>query len=127
MRDWLDTYIKSVNWKWCKLNTLPIVFGISMSLLDVVMMSLGKFASRKQLPYNLALFLGTLTYSLEPYIFYKSLNYESLTSMNLIWDLTSDIMVTLVGIFYFQEKLCPVKMLAVGTAFISLTLFAYSE
>jgi len=110
-----------------KFNLLPIAFGLSMASLDVLMMSLAKFAVKGRIPYNLALLVGTLIYSFEPFLFFTSLKYESLTSMNLIWDLTSDIVVTLIGIFYFGEKLSTLKKFAVGIAFISLFMFAYAE
>ena len=110
-----------------KWNLLPIGFGLGMASLDVVMMSLAKFAVKGKVPYNTALTVATLVYSLEPFLFFTSLKYESLTSMNLIWDLTSDVVVTLVGLFYFGEKLSTLKKVAVGSAFISLALFAYAE
>jgi drug/metabolite transporter (DMT)-like permease len=98
-----------------------------MASLDVVMMSLGKFASKGKLAYGTALGMGTLAYSLEPYIFFKSLKYESLTAMNLIWDLTSDVIVTCLGVFYFGESIKGLRWLAVLFAVFSLALFAYTD
>jgi len=42
-------------------------------------------------------------------------------------DMMSDILVTIVGLFYFREKLNGTKMLAVGFALIAAFLFAYSS
>lgn len=127
MPDVFDKLINSINWKIGKFSVLPIVFGLSMSLLDVGMMSIAKFSSKGQIAFSTALPLATLVYSLEPFLFMKSLNYESLTAMNLIWDLTSDVMVTTVGVFYFKEPIKSLRWVAVMFAIFSLGLFAYTE
>lgn len=123
----MDRFIRSVNWKVGKFSFLPIFFGVCMASLDVVMMSLGKFAAKGQMAHGTALTLGTIAYSLEPYIFFKSLKYESLTAMNLIWDLTSDVIVTILGVFYFKESIKGLRWLAVLFAVFSLGLFAYTD
>ena len=123
----MDRFIKSVNWKIGKFSILPIFMGLLMASLDVVMMSLGKFAVKGQISEATALTLGTLVYSLEPYIFFTSLKYESLTAMNLIWDLTSDVLVTILGVFYFGESIKGLRWVAVLFALFSLGLFAYTD
>jgi drug/metabolite transporter (DMT)-like permease len=127
MKDWVDKVITSINWKVGKFSFLPIAFGVSMATLDIVMMSIAKYSSKGQIAYGTALPLATLVYSLEPYLFFKSLNYESLTSMNLIWDLTSDILVTILGVFWFGESIKGIRWLAVLFAIFSLGLFAYTH
>ena len=127
MKDVFDTWISSINWKIGKFSILPIVFGLVMSLLDVGMMSIAKMSSKGEISFMTALPIATLIYSLEPFLFMKSLKYESLTSMNLIWDLTSDVMVTVLGVFYFKESIKGLRWLAVLFAMFSLSLFAYTE
>ena len=127
MKDYFDTMITSINWKFGNFSFLPIVFGITMAMFDVVMMSLAKLSKKGVISYGTALPLATLIYAVEPYIFFKSLNYESLTVMNLIWDLSSDIIVTLVGVFYFGESIKGLRWLAVLFSVFSLGLFAYTE
>jgi len=127
MKDFVDKWISGVNWKVGRFSLLPIAFGLSMATFDVFMMSLGKLSSQKVIPYTTALPLATLVYAVEPYIFFKSLNYESLTVMNLIWDLSSDVIVTLVGVFYFGESIKGLRWLAVMFSIFSLALFAYTD
>lgn len=127
MKDWVDKVITSINWKVGKFSFLPIAFGVSMATLDIVMMSIAKYSNKGQIAYGTALPLATLVYSLEPYLFFKSLNYESLTTMNLIWDLTSDILVTIIGVFWFGESIKGIRWLAVLFAIFSLGLFAYTH
>ena len=127
MKDFLDKWITSINWKVGHFSFLPIFLGSMMASLDVFMMSLAKLSSKGKIAYGTALPIATIVYSLEPYIFFKSLNYESLTTMNLVWDLTSDVIVTSVGIFYFGESIKGLRWLAVLFALFSLGLFAYTD
>ena len=127
MKDFIDKWITTVNWKVGNFSLLPIVFGVGMATFDVLMMSLAKLSKKGVVSYGTALPLATLIYSVEPYIFFKSLNYESLTVMNLIWDLTSDVIVTLVGVFYFKESIKGLRWLAILFAIFSLGLFAYTD
>lgn len=127
MKDFFDTWITSFNWKVGKFSFLPIVFGLMMATLDILMMSLAKLSKLGKVPYGSTLSIATLIYAVEPYLFFKSLNYESLTTMNLIWDLSSDIVVTLVGVFYFKESIKGLRWLAVLFAVFSLILFAYTD
>lgn len=46
-----------------------------------------------------------------------------MTFSNLGWDLMSDILVTLVGIFYFKEKITGLKGIALLLALIAIILF----
>lgn len=98
-----------------------------MASLDILMMSLAKMSNTGKIAYSTALPLATTLYAFEPYIFFKALNYENMTAMNLIWDLTSDVMVTLIGIFYFRESIKGLRWLAVLFALFSLALFAYTS
>lgn len=127
MKDLFDTVVSSINWKVGKFNTLPVVLGLLMSSLDVLMMTLGKYTSKGRIPFAKGLTLGTLAYSVEPYLFFKSLGYESMTTMNLIWDLTSDILVTILGVFWFGESIKGIRWIAVLFALVSLGLFAYTD
>lgn len=68
-----------------------------------------------------------LIYSMQPLLFLKSLSFETMTVMNILWDITSDVVVTLIGLFYFKETLSNVKRLALFFAFVSIVLFSYAE
>jgi len=72
------------------------------------------------------IFLPTLIYAMQPWVFLTSLNYESLTVMNLLWDVLSDILVTVEGLYFFQEKISRTKMLGVGLSLISVFLLSWN-
>lgn len=68
-----------------------------------------------------------ILYAVSPWIFLQALAGESLTIMNLVWDLSSDIVVTLIGLFAFSEKISPVKLMGVMTGIASLFLLTYDS
>lgn len=98
-----------------------------MAAIDVVSLSILKYISSGTLQSNFWLVPAVLIYACQPLIFLKSLSYEGLTVMNLIWDLSSDILVTALGLLWFKERLPANKVWGVVFAFISLGLMATGE
>ena len=47
--------------------------------------------------------LTMLIYSFQPLIFYKALSSESMSIMNVLWDVMSDVIVALIGYVVFGE------------------------
>ena len=102
-----------------------ILFGFLMAGVDVVGLSLLKMISLGTLkPFIQWMVIPTIVYAFQPWIFVTSLKYESLTIMNLIWDLASDVLVTLTGLLYFKEKVSTKRLIGVVFAFISLALMS---
>lgn len=100
-----------------------VLFGLLMATIDTGMLSLVKTINLGvvSIPWMI---IPTVIYALQPWLFLKSLNYESLTIMNLTWDLLSDLLVTLAGLFIFHDVLSPSKKLGILTTFITLFLFS---
>ena len=127
MKDFVDTFIQSVNWKLGSFDLLPIFFGIVMALVDITMMGTLKFVDQGKLAYNIGFPIATLLYAFEPYVFLKAMAHSNMLTTNLIWNLASNILVTLLGVFFFKEKIKGLKWLAIGLSLFSLGIFAYSE
>jgi len=108
-------------------SILPIAFGLVMAGLDIAMMSVAKFTHLGKLPYIGGLALSTALYSLEPFLFIKALSFESMVAVNLIWNLVSSVVVTLIGIFFFKESVKGLRLLAVLIGLFSLGLFAITD
>jgi multidrug transporter EmrE-like cation transporter len=47
--------------------------------------------------------------------------------MNLLWDVMSDVSVSIIGLFYFGEKLTRFKKLGVFFSLISIILLTYKD
>jgi multidrug transporter EmrE-like cation transporter len=108
-------------------HLVPYAFGILMATVDICMMTTAKLTHIGKISYLPGLFTATAFYATQPFLFLRALKFESMLVVNLIWNLTSSIMVTLIGIFYFGEKIKGLRVLAVVLALFSLILFALSD
>ncbi len=108
-------------------NLVPIAFASLMAFIDTIVLSLFKAYSLDQIKWRAVIPIGMVLYSLHPYIFLQSLKYESMTVMNLLFDVISDITVTFVGLFYFKEGITKIKALGLVFAFIGITLLSWDS
>ncbi len=107
-------------------KTIPLKFGFIMATVDVLMLSIVKKVSLDSRILRWMI-LPTIIYAIQPWIFLQSLQYESLIIMNLMWDLISDILVTLTGLIFFKESIGPFKLIGVVLSFISITLMSLDD
>ena len=126
-KDFVDGLIKSINWKAGKFDLLPIVFGIVMALIDISMMGTLKLVDQGKLAYALGFPIATVLYAFEPYVFLKAMTHSNMVATNLIWNLASNILVTLSGVFFFGESIKGLKWVAIGLSLFSLAIFAYTD
>ena len=127
-KDFIDTAgISKFNWTWGSFSFLPIVFGVAMALVDVVMMFTSKLVHLGAVSYNVGLPIAMAAYAVQPYLFIKGMNYEGMATMNLIWNLSSNVIITLAGVFLFKESIRGLRWLAILMSVFSLGLFAYTN
>jgi multidrug transporter EmrE-like cation transporter len=126
-KDFVDGAIKSVNWKAGKFDLLPIVFGIVMALIDISMMGTLKLVDQGKMAYSMGFPIATLLYAFEPYVFLKAMAHSNMVVTNLIWNLASNILVTLAGVLFFGESIKGLKWLAIGLSLFSLAIFSYTD
>jgi len=108
-------------------DTVPLLYGLTMATVDVFILSLLKLFNIGAVRGVVPILAAMIVYSLQPILFLKSLSFSSLTVMNLLWDVASDVLVTLVGLFYFKEELSLPKKFGVGLSLISIVLLSYSD
>lgn len=109
------------------LNLIPIAFATVMASIDAVVLSWFKSYSMGTITWRSILPLGMVLYSIQPLIFLQSLQYESMTVMNILWDIVSDVIVTVTGLFYFKEKISSIKMVGLAFAFTAIVLLSYDS
>lgn len=97
-----------------------LITGIILALLDTVSLPLLKQAYLEK--NNLFLTIGILIGVCQKFIFYNSMKYSSLTVMNVLWDLLSDVFVSLFGIFVFKENISTRKLIGIAISFVSIYL-----
>ena len=105
---------------------LPLVYGTYMASVDVFMLGLLKAISLGWIGHA-AIFIPTFIYAMQPWVFLASLKYESMTVMNLLWDVMSDLLVTFTGLYFFGEKISRTKMIGVGFAIVAVFLLSCGD
>uniref|UniRef100_A0A6C0DSH5 EamA domain-containing protein n=1 Tax=viral metagenome TaxID=1070528 RepID=A0A6C0DSH5_9ZZZZ len=108
------------------IDWVPVGIASIMAGIDVFTLGIVKHVSGGKLHFW-TMGIATAVYAFQPWIFLSSLSGSSLTIMNLMWDLTSDIMVTLVGVFYFREQIGRVRLIGLVLGFIALVLMAQKD
>ena len=105
---------------------LPLLYGTYMGVIDTAMLGLIKGIHLGWFNKSMMV-VPTVLYSLQPWLFAASMQYESMVVMNLLWDIISDLMVTASGLFFFKEKVSRTKLLGVFLAMIAVVLMAWPE
>jgi multidrug transporter EmrE-like cation transporter len=109
-----------------KLNSSALHYGVLLALLDVVTFPFVKLVSLGSLSTGW-MFLPILLYSIGPVLLLKSLQVEGLAVINFLWDLISSVLITILGIYVFKEKINRVKALGIFLSFICIMLLSYEE
>lgn len=107
-------------------NRVPLEFGLTMALIDTSMLSLIKYISTHK-GYLGWIVIPMLVYMLQPVLFYFSLQYETLTVMNLLWDVISDLLITTIGLLVFKETIGPYKKAGVIFSLLSIVLMSLND
>ena len=127
VKDFVDVWIGSINWKVGSFNTLPIVFGVLMAVVDIAMMSTLKLTSQGKILTAVGLPVAMGLYALQPVLFLKGLSFEGMVVMNLVWNLMSNVLVTLQGILIFGESIKGLRWLGIAMSLVALTILAYTN
>jgi multidrug transporter EmrE-like cation transporter len=100
-------------------------FGLLLGSIDAIVLPLTKAVSTG---WSMGWMVpAVLLYSTAPLIFLMGLKRSQLTILNLVWDLSSDILVTFFGLIIFAEKLSTTKLIGVALSFVSLALMTIDE
>ena len=126
-KDMIDKWIETVNWKVGNFSTLPIFFGTMMAVIDIFMMSTIKMIHTGDISSGFGIPLSVSFYALEPLIFLKAMSYEGMVVTNLVWNLLSDIIVTLNGVMFFGESVRGLRWVGICMSIFSLALLAYTD
>lgn len=107
------------------INWRTITYGLTFGTLDAIALPIVKGVS---IGWDKAwMIVPVLMYATSPFILLSALRQETLTIMNLVWDLTSDLIVTFIGLVIFAESLSPMKFLGVLFSFMALFCMSYES
>ena len=101
------------------------LYALYLASVDAIIMPLLKAKRTGILTGTWMLPLASVIYAMQPLVFYQALSLESMTIMNILWDVMSDIIVTLIGIYVFGETLTKMQILGLVFSLIGITLLGY--
>jgi multidrug transporter EmrE-like cation transporter len=105
------------------MNWTTLGYGLTFGITDAIALPLVKWVHNGASAWWML--VPILIYAANPLIFLNAMKTETLTVMNLVWDMTSDLLITLIGLFVFRETLPPLKALGVFVSLIGLFLMTY--
>lgn len=106
------------------LNLVPIYFGAMMSIIDIVMETLCKYYTIAPSRNILVLVMACAVYAFQPYIFSKSLKYDGMGTVNVVWNVISTCLIIIIGVFLFGEKLNSFQWSGVVLSILALVLLS---
>ena len=106
---------------------VPYLYALYLASVDAIIMPLLKAKRTGMLTGTWMLPFATFIYAMQPLVFYQALSLESMTIMNMLWDVMSDILVAVIGIFVFGESLTKIQMLGLVFSLIGITLLGYKD
>jgi len=109
------------------LNLIPIGIATIMAIIDSIVLSGLKEYSLGNLKWKIIIPIGMFVYSLQPIFFLKAFQYETMTVMNILYDVMSNIIVTAIGLLYFGEKISNIKKIGLLFGFIAIVLLSYDS
>ena len=107
-------------------NWWALIIAAFLVLGDVFNLGLLKMVSNGEIKNQEWLGLPVLLYAFQPIIFFFGLGHTSMTVLNLLWDVLSDVLVTASGLFYFKEKMSMKKYIGITFGLLAV-MFLTSE
>lgn len=104
------------------MKSIHLLLALLMASVDVVILSGLKMRYLGTIKGDWIFVAAFLVYGCQSLLFYHALQYSTLTQMNLLWDVTSDILVTIVGIYFFHEAVTQSQKLGIIFAFLAIFL-----
>ena len=103
-----------------------LFYGLILASNDVINMSIVKNISIGILAQNWLYFVYIL-YGFQMIIFSKGVQFTGMSVLNLTWNLISNIVITLIGLYYFKENITHLESWGILFALFALFLFELSQ
>lgn len=108
-------------------NYVPLyLIGILLSMNDLLSFGICKYIYNNNIN-NYYILIPAIMYGFQIPLFFYGLRLSSMAALNIIWNLMSIILVTVLGLFYFKEKISHIKTIAIILGLFSLVLFSLDD
>jgi uncharacterized membrane protein len=105
------------------MNIGVLIIGIVMASIDsIVLPMINTIHKNNYDMYFMA--IPMIIYAMQPLLFKKSLEYGKVAQMNIIWDVLSDIFVTVIAIVFLQEIYSFSQIVGIVFGIISVALLS---
>lgn len=109
------------------MSFLPYLFALYLAGVDAIIMPLLKAKKLGMLTGRWMLPLASIIYAMQPLVFFQSLSLESMTIMNILWDVMSDVIVAIIGIYVFGESLSKIQVIGLILSLSGITLLGFKD
>ena len=107
---------------------LMLFSGLGLALFDLIGYFILGQTYLNKISYMYGMTITSLIYLIQPFMMYKVLQMGgSVTILNLSWDCMSSILVTLLGIFYFKDKVDGLKLYGLAFSILAIFLFGLDD
>jgi hypothetical protein len=103
-----------------------IIVGSILALNDVISMGMTKEIVLGNVSSNL-IYIPVILYGIQMLIFYNGIKFVSMTTLNLTWNLCSNIVITLLGLYYFKENISHLEIFGLLFGLFALLLFGIAQ
>jgi TRAP-type mannitol/chloroaromatic compound transport system permease small subunit len=103
-----------------------IVIGLCLAVVDIISMGITKQINIGGLNSRWLIF-ACILYGGQMLIFNYGLHLISMTVLNLTWNLFSNVVITLIGLYYFKENITHLETYGILFGLFALFLFGLSE
>jgi len=103
-----------------------IVFGVYLAIIDIISMGIIKNINLGILAENW-LGIAVVLYGSQMIIFKEGLKSMSMSVLNLNWNLFSNVVITIIGIYYFNEDISQIEKFGILFALFALFLFSIAQ
>lgn len=104
---------------------ISYILALIMACIDVVMMGMLKLENINVLRGAWILPLAMAIYSLQAMVFRTGLPYEGIAVLNIMWNTLSILIISLMGLFFFEEKLSPINVLGMILSIVGIILIKW--
>ena len=105
---------------------IAICFALILAFVDVTIFPIIKYVHQKSIS-AWWLIVPVILYGMQPLIFYKALDHSNVAVMNIMWDVMSDVLVTILAIYLLKEKVSKNSKIGIVFAMIAIYFFSRGE